>query len=142
MELNTAGAALTVAAGELSAAAAALSAMSATGGGGGVGGLFGSLFGGGGGGSSMSGMFGEGTALAGYAVGTAYVPQDTLAVVHRGEAIIPAAQNRANMRGGNSNPAGPIEQHFHISGPVDTRTQGQIFAAAQRGLMSARARTM
>lgn len=37
--------------------------------------------------------------LPGFASGTPFVPRDMLAVVHRGEAIIPAAQNRAGTYG-------------------------------------------
>jgi uncharacterized coiled-coil protein SlyX len=35
-----------------------------------------------------------------YDVGTPYVPQDTLAMVHKGERIIPASQNRSGLGGG------------------------------------------
>jgi hypothetical protein len=105
-------------------ATAALMSVGSSGGGGGLG----SLFGGGGGGSSMLDMFGEGTALAGYAVGTPYVPQDGLAMLHRGEAVIPSKYNKGGGAGGGS-----LSQQFVISGPVDTRTQYQIAEAAARG---------
>jgi hypothetical protein len=75
--------------------------------------LFGSLFGGG---------------VPALAVGTPYVPQDTLAVVHKGEAVIPAKYNKGGAGGGMS-----INQQFHINGPVDTRTQYQIAEQAARG---------
>jgi hypothetical protein len=76
----------------------------------------------------MLDMFGEGTALAGYAVGTPYVPQDGLAMLHRGEAVIPSKYNKGGGAGGGS-----LSQQFVISGPVDTRTQYQIAEAAARG---------
>ena len=38
-----------------------------------------------------------------YDVGTPYVPEDTLAVVHKGERIIPAAQNRSGGSGNGVN---------------------------------------
>jgi tape measure domain-containing protein len=42
-----------------------------------------------------------GLQVPGFAVGTNYVPQDMLAVVHKGEAIIPAAYNPASGGGGS-----------------------------------------
>lgn len=39
--------------------------------------------------------------LSGYAVGTRYVPQDMLAMIHEGEAIIPANQNPYSQSGGD-----------------------------------------
>lgn len=87
--------------------------------------IFGSLFGGGGGG------------IPSFDVGTPYVPRDTLALVHRGEAIIPAGQNLGGRNGGLA-----VTNHFHISGPVDSRTQDQIAAAAARGSQRAAYRIM
>lgn len=43
-----------------------------------------------------------GGGMFGFASGTAYVPNDMVAMVHRGEAIIPASQNRGGMGGGIS----------------------------------------
>jgi hypothetical protein len=44
------------------------------------------------GGSTLKNFLGK-LGVPGYAVGTPFVPQDTLAMVHKGEAIIPAAAN-------------------------------------------------
>lgn len=44
---------------------------------------------------------GAGPQLPSYDVGTPYVPRTGLALIHEGEAIIPAAQNRAGFGGGN-----------------------------------------
>lgn len=88
-------------------------------------------------GSLMGSIFGGG-AIAGFAVGTAYVPQDTLAVVHRGEAVIPAQYNKKGALGGSFQ----VTNHFTISGPVDTRTQDQIAAAAARGVQRATSRNL
>lgn len=81
--------------------------------------LLGSIFGGAGGG------------VPSFDVGTPYVPRDTLALVHKGERITPASQNRGP--GG----AVTITNQFHIAGPVDSRTQDQIAAAAARGSQKA-----
>lgn len=96
-----------------------------------------SLFGGGtaGGGflgSILSSLFGGGAApIPSFAVGTNYVPRDGLAMIHRGEAIIPAAQNRGGF-GGMS-----VTNHFAITGPVDRRTQDQIALAVSRSIAQA-----
>ena len=82
------------------------------------------------------GGFGGGFSIPSFDVGTAYVPQDTLAMVHKGERIIPAAQNRTGSGG-----HGPISMAFHLSGPADTRTQEQIARAAYSGMRRAQART-
>lgn len=92
-----------------------------------------SLGGGSSGGSALSGiagaLFGGGSsgspAMAMYDVGTPYVPQDQIAMIHKGEAIIPANQNNpasmggvnivVNMQGGN--------------GQMDARTQQQLASA-------------
>lgn len=58
-----------------------------------------------------------------FAEGTNYVPHDMLALVHQGEAIIPAKFNTpGGAVGGNST----VVNNFAITGPVDTRTQQQI----------------
>ena len=134
--LTTAGTTLTTAATQLLTAAGQLMASAMGGGGGGMGSLFGSLFGGGGGGSI--GDFGLGTALAGYAVGTPYVPQDSLAVVHKGEAIIPARYNNTANRSLNM---GGLHLTINTGGaPVDTRTQYQIQEGVAKAVRTAGAR--
>lgn len=97
-------------------------------------------------GSLFSGLFGAGASPAGgggfsipaFDVGTPYVPRDTLALVHRGEAIIPAAQNRGRAGGSPLS----VTNHFHIVGPVDSRTQDQIAAASARATQRALYRTL
>lgn len=59
----------------------------------------GSSFGGGGFGG---GGLGGGGRIPGYDVGTNYVPQDTLALIHKGEAVIPKKFNSATYFSGNS----------------------------------------
>jgi hypothetical protein len=76
-------------------------------GGGGIGGLIGGLFGGGGGGIPVAGASGAGlwadlaALIPGFAVGTDFVPRDMVAMVHRGERIVPANEN---MSGGGGSP--------------------------------------
>jgi len=113
----------------ITANTAALAASSASSLGGGVGGLFS-----GGGGFGFGDLVGG---LASFDVGTPYVPQDTLAFVHKGEAVIPAAYNRPGIGGGMA-----IHNHFNITGPVDTRTQTQIAAAASIGVRRGAARNL
>jgi hypothetical protein len=100
------------------------------GGGGGIGGILAGLFGRGGGGTPSSLLAGG---IIGFATGTPYVPRDMLAMVHRGEAIVPAGQNRGGMR---------VIQNFNISGATDARSQEQIAAAAARGLARVSRRTL
>jgi len=113
-------------------------------GGGGLGGILGGLgglFGGGGGGGSptmgasldlidMMGMFN------GFANGSDFVPRTQLAVVHQGEKIIPASENRQATQ----MPPVQVTNVFHISGQTDQRSQAQISAAAGQGVNRALAR--
>ncbi len=101
--LSTAGALLTTSAAALTAAAAAMGVSSSA-----------SSIG------SIIGAFGEGTALAGYASGTDFVPRTQLALVHKGEAITPAHLNRGGaMRGSSSR----RETHIHMYPPPGLNTQ-------------------
>ncbi|MDP3797403.1 MAG: hypothetical protein Q8R06_09670 [Polaromonas sp.] len=67
-------------------------------------------------------------------VGTDFVPQDMMAVVHKGEKIVPAAQNKPGYGGVT------ITNHFAISGATDRSSQGQIAVAAGQGVRRALAR--
>jgi phage-related minor tail protein len=58
-----------------------------------------------------------------FAVGTDFVPQDMLAVVHKGEKITPAAFNTKDAGAQYTN-----VNHFTLSEPTNTRTQTQIAA--------------
>lgn len=100
------------------------------GGGGGGGSLFGGLFGGGGGAGWVSA---GGMDFPSFAVGTPYVPRDMVALIHQGEAVIPAEFNKAGRFGGGVT----VSNHFAITGPVDRRTQDQIAVATQRAVMRA-----
>ncbi len=113
------------------------------GGKGGVGSVFAGIFGGnaatvgasGGGGVSdvLSAL--AGNLLPSFDTGTPYVPYDMVAKIHQGERIVPAAENR---RAGGAGGALVVNQHFAISGPMDTRSQSQIAAAAAQGVQRGR----
>jgi hypothetical protein len=81
--------------------------------------FIGGLFSGGGEGGGIGGFFKN--FLGSFDVGTDYVPRDGFAYIHKGEAIIPAAQNRA----GTAN--GAVGGNVNISINVETgnvNTQG------------------
>jgi hypothetical protein len=123
-----------------SAASAALTALAASQGAKAGGDMVGKLLGMALGGGTGGGGFGMDTALAGYATGTPYVPKTGLALIHRGERIVPAAENRGGFGGAASTINAPMT--FNLSGPVDTRTQSQIEAAVFRGLYRTNKRNM
>ena len=89
----------------------------ALGGAGSFGNLFGSLFGGADRGVA-SGL--DRLDLPSFAVGTDYVPRDMIAQIHKGEAIIPAAQNTGAMGGIN------VVQNINI----DSRSDAASILAA------------
>ena len=70
---------------------------------------------------------GHSALLPSYDVGTPYVPEDQIAKVHRGERIVPAAQNRAGEWGGtviHSNPS------IYIDGRLDHASTAQLINQA------------
>lgn len=71
----------------------------------------------------------SGFSIPSFDVGTPYVPQTGLALIHQGERIVTAKDNSNGKYG--SNPTS-INNHFTINGPADARTQAQI--AAQAGM--------
>jgi len=51
---------------------------------------------------------GAGGAIGSFAVGSDYIPHDMLAMVHKGEKIVPAAENKPGRSGGD------LHVHFHV----------------------------
>ncbi|KWO21409.1 phage tail length tape measure family protein [Burkholderia ubonensis] len=71
--------------------------------------------------------------LAAFDVGTPYVPNDMIAQIHQGEAIVPAWANRPEYNSGGLT----VNNQFTIPGGVDMRTQSQIAAMAGASLSQA-----
>ncbi|CAJ2951825.1 hypothetical protein [Burkholderia pseudomallei] len=80
------------------------------------------------GGGGMSALMG----LASFDVGTPYVPNDMIAQIHRGEAIVPAHLN-SPYNPGNVN----VSNQFVLPGGTDLRTQSQIAAMAGASISQA-----
>lgn len=100
---------------------------SGTGVGGAIGGFFDKLFGGG-----MSSGSAPAFSLLGspsYAIGTDFVPHDMVAQIHKGERIIPAAQNRPGAMGNTVNVT--VNQSFPIGTTRTTTLQAAADARRQ-----------
>ena len=67
-------------------------------------------------------------------VGTDFVPRDMLALIHEGERIVPAAENRRGSGGFT------MVNHFNVPGSVDRRTRNQLADEVRRQTASAAAR--
>lgn len=100
--------------------------------GGGIGSLFSTLFGGGAGAGALAGA--AASAGASFATGTDYVPRTGLALVHKGERIITAEDNKAGRAPVNIS----IVQNFPSG--ADKRSVDQAAAAAGRAVNRAMAR--
>ncbi len=86
----------------------------------------------------------EGGLIGAFASGTNFVPRDGLAIVHKGEAIIPAARNRGgggtvnnftvDMRGASVDAVARLEQLFmQVNGSIERRALNVMGQARTRG---------
>lgn len=96
-------------------------------------GLFGAGGIGGGLGSLISGMFG-------YAVGSSYIANDQVAMLHQGERVLTAKENREFTAGGGMGGGQIVNNNFTITGEATRQTQQQIASAAALGLARAQRR--
>lgn len=85
-------------------------------------------------GAMASGMGGLSSlmGLASFDVGTPFVPNDMIAQIHRGEAIVPAHMNSPYAPGNVS-----VSNQFVLPGGTDLRTQSQIAAMAGASISQA-----
>jgi phage-related minor tail protein len=81
-----------------------------------------------GGSEGMSALMG----LASFDVGTPFVPKDQIAMIHRGEAIVPAHMNSPYNPGSVS-----VNNQFVLPNQVDMRTQSQIAAMSGGAIQNA-----
>jgi hypothetical protein len=72
--------------------------------------------------------------IAAYAKGTNYVPETGIALIHKGEAVVPAAYNNS---GGSRNMSARVQNNFYMPKNYDLRTQNQIAYSAGASIQSA-----
>ena len=80
-------------------------------------------------------VVGQSLGVPRYAQGTPWVPNDGLAYLHKGEAVVPAAVNNAAM-GGSSAPSVSIQQHIYPSPGVSSGDLMQAMVAAKNAAIS------
>lgn len=81
--------------------------------------------------TGLSALMGLG--MAAFDTGTDFVPKTGLALIHRGEKIIPAHENSSNAASG----AMSVTNNFHLPQQTDMRTQSQIAALAGMAIQDA-----
>ena len=77
------------------------------------------------------------TAIPAFATGAGYIATTGLAQLHAGEAVLTAAQNKERMSTGSIG-GQRVTNIFNVEPGTDMQTQGQIAAAASRGVRRAR----
>ena len=100
---------------------------------------FGSLFGSGAGGGAAIGNLGADFLIPGFDVGTPFVPRDMVAKIHKGERIVPAAQNNRTFGYGNVERPSVVNltQTFTITNGPGGASQQQIAARAHEAVSRA-----
>ena len=93
------------------------------------GGLFGGV------GGMVANMF-----LPKYAVGSSYIANDQVAMLHQGERVLTAKENREFTAGGGMGGGQIVNNNFTITGEATRQTQLQIASAAASGLARAQRR--
>lgn len=93
------------------------------------GGLFGGV------GGMVANMF-----LPKYAVGSSYIANDQVAMLHQGERVLTAKENREFTAGGGMGGGQIVNNNFTITGETSRQTQLQIASAAASGLARAQRR--
>ena len=61
--------------------------------------------------------------MIGLDVGTNYVPQDMLAVIHQGEAVVPKAYNHGSSSGGGTSVQSAVTVTINNQGQTSTSSQ-------------------
>lgn len=92
-------------------------------------------------GSLVAGFFGGGSSpapkLPGFAIGSSYIAKDQVAMLHKGERVLTAQENRDFAAGGG---AMVVNNNFTVQGNPTRQTQLQISSAAAAGLARAQRR--
>jgi hypothetical protein len=82
----------------------------------------------------LGAMFGGGGSVPALASGTDYVPRDMLALIHKGEAVIPASENVGGRRSAN------VSVTFNVTGQLDRNSASQAAVMIGREVNRALAR--
>ena len=96
-------------------------------------GISGAAGGGGGGGGFMGAIGSFLGMIPSFDVGTNYVPNDGLAMIHKGEKIVPAKYNNDSA----NNTSMSVNNNFILNSAPDKRTQAQIAAQAGSSIQNA-----
>lgn len=93
------------------------------------------IFGAGGPAGGIGGMI---AGMFGYAQGSAYIANDQVALLHKGERVLTAEENRKFTAGAGSSMT--VQNTFVLQNPASRQTQQQVAAAAGQAVQRAQAR--